>query len=313
MAPSRAPRAAVIIPCHNDGRFVSEAVASVTEQGLWELVVVDDGSEDPETLSVLADLAEKGTRVLRQRNQGLSGARMTGVEAVDVPYVIPLDADDRLAPGALTTQADALDANPHVNATWGDFRTFGIRDCLIPQAPRLDPWRITYINELPGGGPMVRRNALLELGGWDMGSGYEDWDFWMKAAERGWCGMHVGRVTVLHREHADRRMYAASRARHGELRATLRTRHAGLFAARRRNWRRSPSGSWIRFLFPLVGLLPGVPEVYKEHLWVLVRNAAEPELRPECFLGLVARLRRQLRLRLAGRANGRRESPAAPR
>ena len=38
---------------------------------------------------------------------------------------------------------------------------------------------------------MVRREALLDAGGWELKGGYEDWDLWMALAERGVRGVHV--------------------------------------------------------------------------------------------------------------------------
>ena len=61
-SPPAAPRVAVVIPCFDDGATIREAVASVTGQEPCELVIVNDGSTDPETLEVLAELADAGTR-----------------------------------------------------------------------------------------------------------------------------------------------------------------------------------------------------------------------------------------------------------
>jgi len=55
------PKVAVIIPCYNYGRFVEEAVQSVLNQDMKiELVVIDDGSTDLDTLEVLKKLRKKG-------------------------------------------------------------------------------------------------------------------------------------------------------------------------------------------------------------------------------------------------------------
>src|ERR1043166_895150 len=105
------PRVAVVVPCFDDGETLSTALASLAGQEEHELVVVDDGSTDPDTLTVLAELERNGVQVVRRPNGGLSAARMSGVEATSAPYVMPLDADDALAPGALRALADALDAD----------------------------------------------------------------------------------------------------------------------------------------------------------------------------------------------------------
>src|SRR5437870_782968 len=103
------PRVAVVVPCFNDGETLPETLASLRGEELHELVVVDDGSDDPETLETLARLANEGTRIVRRANGGLSAARMAGVNATEARYVLPLDADDLVVPGALAELADALD------------------------------------------------------------------------------------------------------------------------------------------------------------------------------------------------------------
>ncbi|MCW2959509.1 MAG: glycosyl transferase family 2, partial [Solirubrobacterales bacterium] len=65
-----APAVAVVIPCHDDGSTIAEAVSSIEEQQPVEVVVVDDGSTDAETLALLAQLKSSGVNVVRQENLG---------------------------------------------------------------------------------------------------------------------------------------------------------------------------------------------------------------------------------------------------
>ena len=92
----------VIVPCYNTGNFVREAVESTLRQRLsfrGEVVVIDDGSDDPDTLASLdACSALPEVRVVRLgENQGAQAARNAGLDAAQYPYVLPLDSDDRLA------------------------------------------------------------------------------------------------------------------------------------------------------------------------------------------------------------------------
>lgn len=198
---------------------------------------------------------------------------------------------DRLPAGVITKLADALDRDLGIQAAWGDWRTFGTSDCRVPQRLDIDPWRITYLNELPGT-TMMRRDALLAVGGWDMNAGpcrqpgmdsYTDWDLWMKAAEEGWSGTHVADITLLYREHSRPRMYVESLNRHAEMRESLRSRNPRLFRARRRNWRRSRSSWPVKILFPAIEAIPRLHELHKEKLWVLVRGIFEPRLSSDCM------------------------------
>jgi glycosyltransferase involved in cell wall biosynthesis len=252
-------RVAVVIPCFNDGATVEETVRSALErQERVELVVVDDGSTDPETLRAFARLEADGIRVVHQANAGLGAARMAGVAATAAPYVLPLDADDILMPGSVGALADRLDADPRLGATWGCYQRFGDESTLQPTAPALDAWHITHQNELPATA-LLRRSALAETPGWRLRGGYEDWDLWMSLAERGWKGCGADAVVYRYRRDGTRMAHEAV-SRHAEIVAELRRLHPDLFAARRRNWRRSSAPSALRLALPLIDRLPVGPQ-----------------------------------------------------
>lgn len=93
----------VVIPCYNVEKFVQECANSILVQKGFdcELIFVNDGSKD-NTLHILENLAVKDNRikVINQENQGLSGARNTGVENAKGEYIMFVDADDWLEPNA---------------------------------------------------------------------------------------------------------------------------------------------------------------------------------------------------------------------
>ena len=99
------------------------------------------------------------------------------------PVLHFLDSDDLAAAG------DAHGPGRRARAALGRLGRLGqlphVRcpRLLLPEAPELDPWRITFLDEIPGT-CMVRRHAIEDVGGWD-DLGYEDWDFWMKMAGTG--------------------------------------------------------------------------------------------------------------------------------
>jgi glycosyltransferase involved in cell wall biosynthesis len=279
------PRVAVVVPCFNDGETLPEALASLHGQEEHELAVVDDGSDESITLDALAALERDGVAVVRRANGGLSAARMSGVEATSARYVLPLDADDALAPGALTALADALDAAPATVMAWGDAEIWGELETQVRVGRRLDPWLIAHLNTLPVAS-MVRRDALLAVGGWQLRHGYEDWDLWMAFAERGWAGRYVPQPALRYRRRGGR-MLADCIPRHDELYAELQARHPRLFAARRRNWLRSRAPLGARLAIPLVAALP--VSAFEKSRWFQLANA------PRQFFRL-RRLRRGVRL-----------------
>ncbi|MFJ3636212.1 glycosyltransferase family 2 protein [Streptomyces sp. NPDC090112] len=91
-----------VVPCHNAGDYLIEAVQSVVAQPLRrpsEVVIVDDGSDDGATLKAVDTCGElPGVRVIRlAQRQGHHVARNAGVAAARMEYVLQVDADDRLA------------------------------------------------------------------------------------------------------------------------------------------------------------------------------------------------------------------------
>jgi glycosyltransferase involved in cell wall biosynthesis len=246
---------AVIIPCFNDGETLPEAVESARlQERLDELIVVDDGSTDPGTIEAFATLEREGITVVHRQNGGLGAARMSGVRATGADYVLCLDADDRLLPGALATLAAVLDGRPEIALVWGDYRLFGDYSWRQQTAPCLDAWQLSYQNDIPAC-LLVRREALLETGGWELRGGYEDWDMLMGMAERGKRGARAPVVAYEYRRHGSR-MLGESAGRHGQIYALLRSRHPDLFAHRMRLWRRSRAPLALRIALPLIFCLP---------------------------------------------------------
>jgi len=96
---------------------------------------------------------------------------------------------------------------------------------------------------------------LLEVGGWQLPGGYEDWDLWMSLAEQGWKGVGVPKVTAHYRVQPGRRLSRSSQ-RHAERMERLRARHPTLFAERSRNRRSSPAPRLLKLALPAIDALP---------------------------------------------------------
>lgn len=255
-SPTRRSRIAVIIPCYNDGAFVGEAASSVQELDDTEVVVVDDGSTDPDTQRVLDYLAGRGVTILRLDNAGPAAARMAGVGATTAPYVFNLDADDVGVSSTLELMADRLDADGDASVCYGDYQEFGDSELTRLVPPTIDPYRLAYTNEYPVTA-LFRRSALEAVGGWrhidESRQDYEDWHLWMTLAEHGHRGVHIGPgvLTFRKRMHGQRRLGAA-KANHHAVYRTLRESHPDLFG-KLAAYRRASNLSWPRkLLYPVL-------------------------------------------------------------
>ena len=234
LAPPHPCRVSVIIPCRNDGATLAEAVASV-ERGRRlrpELIIVDDGSDDPATVAVFADLEQQGYRVLHQPATGLSAARNAAWTAASGDYVLPLDADDLLHPNYLVEGVRALAARPDLGVAYSDVCHVG---------PGQHPQRLPdfYLPRLLAGNyvnncALIRRAALQAVGGYDeqipAPHGYEDWELWMRLAEAGWGFAHLPAFLFDYRHRADSFSAACNTpANRAVLVSYLTQRHAALY------------------------------------------------------------------------------------
>ena len=218
----------VVITCFNYGSFLPEAVASALDQagGRPRVLVVDDGSTDPVTLSAI-DRLPAGVDLIRQENGGLSVARNTGLHAAQSPYLIALDADDRLLPDALQRLRAPLDNDPQLGFSYGWSEFFGNWEGTL-KFPPYDPYKLLY-RHIVGSTALLRRELFEDVGGFDPTfTAYEDWEFWVHAMAHGWRGRSIDEVTLLYRRHG-RTMFVDARARYRFWYRRLREKHAELY------------------------------------------------------------------------------------
>ncbi len=218
----------VVIPCFNYGHFLPDAVQSALRQqgGEPAVIVVDDGSTDPGTQAVLAELPDQ-VQVMRQENTGVAAARNAALGLLKTPYVLMLDADDRLASGALAALRVPLDADPSLGFSFGIMRFFGEWEGVL-RLPPYDPFGLLYRHTI-GLSALVRRQVFEDVGGFDPAfGGYEDWELWIGALRHGWQGRFVDTETVEYRRHGGSRHFQA-RYRYRDTFAQLRRKYPDLY------------------------------------------------------------------------------------
>lgn len=117
----------VIIPCRAPAPWLTQAVESCLESSVDSAVwVVDDGSIDASVTETVAAIGDARVRYLRQAASGPSAARNTGLRAGCAPWLLYLDADDFLLPGAMASMLAAAQVNGGVVlAGWRDVSADG--------------------------------------------------------------------------------------------------------------------------------------------------------------------------------------------
>ncbi len=95
----------IIIPTYNRADSLPNAIDSVLRQeaGNWELIIIDDGSNDDTQVLIKKYLRDQRIKYFFQENSGVSAARNKGVELAGGDYVIFLDSDDLFLPGLIST------------------------------------------------------------------------------------------------------------------------------------------------------------------------------------------------------------------
>ena len=115
----------IITPVYNTGSFLMEAVESFLNQKAYqhselpicELIIVDDHSNDQETLNILEILPSLSTNIKvfkNQRKKGVAGARNTGIDLAQGEWIGFLDSDDLFLPHSLSYRWNYINQNSHI-------------------------------------------------------------------------------------------------------------------------------------------------------------------------------------------------------
>ncbi len=210
------PLVSVVIPAFNAYTFIERTLRSAARQTYpaLEIIVVDDGStDDTAKLVKRCAMNDPRIRLLRTPNRGVAAARNTGIEASSGRFVAFLDADDLWHPTKIEKQVNALNG---LSSRWAAVYVLHYvidRDDEIirPGASKVARGYI-YARHLTfkyignGSSLLVRRDAALEIGGFDSSyaaagiGGSEDLDFELKLAARYWIDVVPERL-VGYREY----------------------------------------------------------------------------------------------------------------
>jgi glycosyl transferase family 2 len=207
------------VPCFRHGIYLDECIGSIKLQFLRpeHIVVVDDGSDDPETLEALERWdADPSVTVLRQpANLGPSAARNRALEVFDTNYALWIDADDQLLPGALDSMIAKLEQAPeNVGFVYPHAKHMGSRSDYV-ETPAYDLWLQTGRDACPS--PSMYDMRVFDGTGVsfseDIVTGHESWDLTLQLAQRGIAGQPADGPTFLYRKRGFSRFQAFDRGR----------------------------------------------------------------------------------------------------
>jgi len=212
------PRVSILMPLHNEGRYLKAALDSLYRQTLadWELLAVDDGSDD-DTLRILDHSAGRDdrVRVIRCKRNGLVSALNTGLEECRAHLLARMDGDDICHPRRLELQAAYLDAHPDTGLVACNFRHFpraSLKQGMIAYETwqnALKEYRLIIRDmfvESPFVHPtvMFRRAILEQVGGYQDRGWPEDYDLWLRMARDGVNFARLPQTLFFWRDHPER-------------------------------------------------------------------------------------------------------------
>ncbi len=198
------PQISVIIPCYNQGEFILEAISSIQscQSRIYEIIIVNDCSTDALTEKVLNYLRSKNYHIIdHPQNKGLSAARNTGIAQAKADYILPLDADNKIKPEYMLQAIEILNKHPEVGIVYSDMQIFGDNEA-IREVPDFD-FNLLVKGNYIDACAVLRKQVWQDCGGYDSQIphqlGYEDWDLWLTAAEKGWKFHHIPEVLFAYR------------------------------------------------------------------------------------------------------------------
>lgn len=245
----KTPRVSIVIPSYNAAQFIEQTITSVLAQSLasWELIVVDDGSDDA-TPRIVATMAQQDARIrlLQQANSGVAAARNRGQREAhaEAEFILFLDHDDLLQPTALARLVGTLEAQPDVVAAYGDFavidsgggtlakQSLGVDlarkrftgwhyvACTADEATTLS---ILIASDciLTPGQVLIRRQFIREQGLFRSEfDAYDDWMAWIELAQQSQLAF-IPDVVLHYRKHERNQSQNIGKLRRGK-RAILR-------------------------------------------------------------------------------------------
>lgn len=206
--PDPIPLVSVIIPCHNYARYLRESVESVLMQTMpnWEIIIINDGSTDNTAevaAKILEDFPGHKIRFFTQECRGIVQPRNRGVTLARGEFILPLDADDLIAPSFLEKTVAVLQKDASLGYVGTKALFFGSSNKVWPLEPFI-PLALLTTNQQTNT-TLYRKKMWKEVGGYEprMVHGYMDWEFWIRCTKAGWIGVQLEEPLFLYRRKED--------------------------------------------------------------------------------------------------------------
>jgi glycosyltransferase involved in cell wall biosynthesis len=226
----------IIIPCYNQGNYLLDAVNSVKKQAYtnWEIIIVDDGSTDKNTIKLLDKINDQKIKVLHTKNQGLAMARNNGIEGSKGGFLLPLDADDMIDEEYLKKALRIFTTHKEIDILYPKVKIFGDYSSEISFSAKISIPEELISNNLSYCSIFRRRvyQKIKDKRGFGynpkMEFGYEDWEFWICALEQDFTFSLLDYFLFYYRKHGVS-MLEKAHTKHLELYSRIIDEHKEIY------------------------------------------------------------------------------------
>lgn len=201
------PTVSVIMPVHNSASHVGRAIDSILRQSFrdWELIVVDDASEDASAI-IVSSFKDSRIRLLsNHQNRGIAFSLNRGIRESQGEHIARMDADDISLPHRLAIQIKFLSEHPEVGICGSWVKCFGMgRSFQVTWPIGKACLRSYMLFDTPFAHPTVcLRRSILEKSGLEYDEqlmAAQDYDLWFRCSE--WTQLdNIPKVLLLYRIH----------------------------------------------------------------------------------------------------------------
>ena len=184
------PLISIVMPFYNDKEHIEQTVNSILNQTFpaYELLIIDDGSKDKESLDKLEEIQKLDNRikVFHKENSGAALSRDYGASKASKTskYIVLCDSDDLLDKTYLETAFWTLETNQ--KASWAYSDSVGFEGLKYTWNKWFNSKKMKKENNLVITS-MIKKQAFDEVNGFDINEKnvYEDWNLWLKLIAKG--------------------------------------------------------------------------------------------------------------------------------
>jgi len=202
----------------NSGRRLRTCIESLLGTTTKAEILVVDNASDDDSMEMIQGFRNRVNIISNSVNRGFAGAINQAFQTTDTPYVLVLNPDVRVLPGAVSILEEFLNAQPKAGAAGGDVNenylprqlptvrslvreNFGLRKIIGGDTPPQSRQQPVQVEQAAASAIMIRRDAYESVGGFDerfYPAWYEDVDFCVRLKASGWEVYFVPKAKFVH-------------------------------------------------------------------------------------------------------------------